>query len=275
MTDDHLATNLDFWEQSVPVHVAAPSYAVERLIADPTLLSDVVAFDERLMGRLDGLDAVHLQCHIGTDTVSLARLGARSVTGYDFSAAAVAAGRDLAARAAQANVSFVEGELYDAPSVLGEQRFDLVYTGVGALCWLPDIAAWARVVAALLRPGGRLHVRDGHPMLMALEDDLSLTYPYDGGPVRFDDAWPDYADPDTVIDAPTVEFHHGLGSIVNAVIAAGLEITGLTEHDSVPWNALPGLMTELADLPGEYRLSDRPERLAHTFTLTARLSGSG
>ena len=69
------------------------------------------------------------------------------------------------AAGADATTTFVEGELYDAVDVLGESRFDLVYTGVGALCWLPDIEQWARVVAGLLRPGGRLHIREGHPIV--------------------------------------------------------------------------------------------------------------
>ena len=110
---------------------------------------------------------VHLQCHIGTDTISLARLGGR-VTGVDFSPGALAVARDLAV-ACGVEARFVESELYGVPEVLGPD-FDLVYTGVGALCWLPDIAGWARVVAALLRPGGRLYVRDAHPILNTLHD---------------------------------------------------------------------------------------------------------
>ena len=103
---------------------------------------------------------------------------------------------DSAARAgASATTTFVEGELYDAVDVLGESRFDLVYTGVGALCWLPDIQQWARVVAALLRPGGRLHIREGHPIVWTLSDprpdgELVIEYPYfeAGGATRFEEA---------------------------------------------------------------------------------------
>ena len=87
---------------------------------------------------------VHLQCHIGSDTLSLARLGGR-MTGVDFSPSALAVARELAA-AAGVDIRYVESELYAVPDVLGAD-FDLVYTGVGALNWLPDIAGWARVVA--------------------------------------------------------------------------------------------------------------------------------
>ncbi len=138
-------------------------------------------FDAARLGDIAGLDAVHLQCHIGTDTVSLARLGAK-LTGLDFSAPALDEGRRLA-EAAGAEIEFVESDLYGAPEALGRERFDLVYTGIGALCWLPDVRRWAEVVASLLRPGGRLFIREGHPMLWALTDPredglLVVEYPY-------------------------------------------------------------------------------------------------
>ena len=91
-------------------------------------------FDLPRLGDIDGLDVVHLQCHLGTDTLSLARLGAR-VTGVDLSPASLEVARDLAARAGT-SIEFVESDVYTAPAVLG-RRFDLVYTGIGALCWLP------------------------------------------------------------------------------------------------------------------------------------------
>src|SRR4029077_5637160 len=117
----------------------------------------------------------------GKDTLSLARLGAR-VTGVDFSPSAIGEARRLAVAAGIADARFVESELYATGDVLGAE-FDLVYTGVGALNWLPDIAGWARVVAAVLRPGGRLYIRDGHPMLNTLHDGidddvLRVTLPY-------------------------------------------------------------------------------------------------
>ncbi len=133
------------------------------------------------LGDIRGLRGVHLQCHIGTNTVSLARLGA-SMTGLDYSAPAVAAAQDLATRAG-ADARFVQADVYEAPAVLGRGAFDLVFTGIGALCWLPDIRRWAAVVTALLRPGGRLFLREGHPMMWALDefrDDglLVVRYPY-------------------------------------------------------------------------------------------------
>jgi SAM-dependent methyltransferase len=232
-----------------------------------------VAFDRPRLGDIAGLEAVHLQCHIGTDTVSLARLGA-SMTGLDFSPPALAQARRLA-EAVGADITFVESDLYGAPEALGTRRFDLVYTGVGALCWLPDIRRWAEAVASLLKPGGRLFIREGHPVLWALADPrpdglLALEFPYfeqteatvwsEGGT---------YVETDVVFTQNTThEWNHGLGEIVGAVLAAGLELTALEEHDTVPWNALPGQMHDTGH--GEFQLTERPERLPHTYTLQAR-----
>ena len=268
---DSLDVNRANWDERVPAHVASPDYAVERFYADPGFLSGVVRFDVPLLGPVAGLRGVHLQCHIGTDTVSLARLGA-SMTGVDFSVPAIGAARDLAAGTG-ADATFVRSDVYGAVDALGAGGFDLVYTGVGALCWLPDIRRWARVVAGLLRPGGRLFIREGHPMLWTLADPgddglLVVGYPY------FEQAEPQvwdqggtYVSTDAVFEhTVTHEWNHGLGEIVTALLEAGLTVTGLAEHDSVPWNALPGLMTES---DGEWRLTDRPSRLPCSYTLRA------
>ena len=128
----------------------------------------MVRFDLPRLGDISGLRGVHLQCHIGTDTVSLGRLGA-AMSGLDFSSASIAVARDLAARA-DADIDFHVADVYDAVDVLGAGAYDLVFTGIGALGWLPDIDRWGQVVADLLRPGGRLFLREGHPVLWSLGD---------------------------------------------------------------------------------------------------------
>jgi SAM-dependent methyltransferase len=270
---DYAADNLRQWDERAPAHAASPGYAVDRFLADPAYLSDVVSFDLPRLGDIAGLRGVHLQCHIGTDTVSLARLGAR-MSGLDFSPAAVAEARRLS-DATGAGVDYVVGDVYDAPDLLGRGAFDLVFTGVGALCWLPDVERWAQVVAELLRPGGRLFIREGHPVLWSVDEKqtdgtLLLTYPY----VEQDE--PDTFDEPGSYVPTEVEFehnvghtwNHGIGEIITAVLAAGLELTMFVEHDTVPWNAFDeGAMEQVA--PNEWRLVARPERLPHTYTLQA------
>src|SRR3954449_1818989 len=204
MTEDYRDVNRASWDERAPAHAASPGYSVQRFIDDPTFISDVVSFDVPRLGDIRGLRGVHLQCHIGTDTISLARLGAR-MTGLDFSAVALGEARRLAS-ATGADVDFVESDLYAAPDVLERSAYDLVFTGIGALCWLPDIRRWAAVVSALLRPGGRLFIREGHPVLWSLDekhtDQLVIDFPYfeRAEPMVFDD-------PGTYVETE-VQFRH-------------------------------------------------------------------
>ena len=270
--DDYRDINRASWDERAPAHAGSPDYRVQSFIDDPGFISPVVAFDLPRLGDLSGLRGIHLQCHIGTDTVSLSRLGAR-MTGLDFSPVAIDLARNLVARTGD-QVSFVESDVYDAVTALDGEQFDFVFTGIGALGWLPSISRWATTVAALLRPGGRLFIREGHPMLFALADPrpdglLVVDFPY----FERDEAtvWDEggtYVETDVVFTANTThEWNHGLGEIVSALHAEGMQITGLVEHDSVPWEALPGQMTK--DDRGEWRLSDRPWRLPASYTLRA------
>ncbi len=261
------------WDERAPAHAGSPGYGFEQFASDPSYLSDVVRFDLPRLGDISGVDGVHLQCHIGTDTVSLARLGAR-MTGLDFSGVSLEHARRLAASAG-VDVDFVESDLYDAKQALGGRAFDLVYTGIGALLWLPEIQRWAAVVAELLRPGGRLFMREGHPVLFSVADAredglLVLEYPYfeQPEPLKWDEAGT-YVETDVEFSATvSYEWSHGLGEIVTALLERGLQITRLEEHDSVPWEAIGrGQMEQIGG--GEYRLVDRPSRLPHTFTLEA------
>ncbi|HTP18355.1 MAG TPA: class I SAM-dependent methyltransferase [Solirubrobacteraceae bacterium] len=272
MADRYVELNRESWDERAPAHAASVDYAVGRFVEDPSFLSDVVRFDLPRLGDIHGLRGVHLQCHIGTDTISLARLGA-GMTGLDFSPASLEQARRLSERAGP-HVEFVQAEVYDAVAALGSARFDLVFTGIGALCWLPSIVRWAKVVAELLVPGGRLFLREGHPMLWTLEDErvdgeLVVEYPY----FERDEAMV-YDYPGTYVETAatfthniTHEWNHGLGEIVTALMDAGMDLTMLVEQDSVPWEALPGKMTKLP--LGEWRLTDRPWRLPHSYTLQA------
>ena len=269
--DEYLTLNRAMWDERAPAHAASPDYALERLVADPERVSDVVRFDRLRLGDLTGLRGVHLQSHIGTDTLSLARLGA-TMTGLDFSAASVVQARALAA-AAQTPIDYHVADVYDAVEVLGAESYDLVYTGIGVLCWLPDVARWAQVIAALLKPGGRFFIREGHPVLWSVDQDrmdgsLIIDFPYfeRGEPILWDEPGT-YVDTDAeLVQTRSAQWNHGLGDIFTALLTAGLTITGFEEHRSVPWQAMPDMV---ADEDGEFRLPDRPDRMPLTYTLQA------
>lgn len=272
---DSFAVNKANWDERAVLHAASPDYNFADFVADPAYLSGVVRFDRPRLGDVTGLRAVHLQCHIGTDTVSLSRLGA-SVTGLDFSGPALAEAQRLAS-AADAPVDFHEANVYDAVEVLGAGQFDLVYTGIGALCWLPSVARWASVVAGLLRPGGRLFIREGHPMLWAMDETADPAWPRHpyfehAEPLVFDEPETYVATDQPLKNSVSHSWNHSLGEIITALLENGLTLTGFTEHDSVPWNAIPGQMDhdEAAD---EWRMKDDPRRVAASYTLQAVKGG--
>ncbi|RJQ85315.1 class I SAM-dependent methyltransferase [Amycolatopsis panacis] len=270
---DSFAVNRANWDERAPIHARSAEYGFARFRSDPGHLSDIVRFDLPRLGSVAGLRGVHLQCHIGTDTLSLARLGAR-MSGLDLSPASLAQARALA-ESTGAEIDYHEANVYQAVDVFGEDRFDLVYTGIGALCWLPRIGEWADVVTRLLRPGGRLFLREGHPMLWGLDDEAERAWPkYDyfehPEPLVFEDDSTYVAAEEPLRTTVTHSWNHGLGEIVTGLLDRGMTLTGLTEHDTVPWNALPNEMERTEH--GEWRLRDNPRRIAATYTLQAVLS---
>ncbi|GMU41500.1 MAG: methyltransferase [Chloroflexota bacterium] len=236
----YLDANRARWDESVPIHVASQGYDLAGFLAGEKSL---YATETEEVGDVTGKALLHLQCHFGMDTLSWARLGAR-VTGIDFSGPAVEAARDLASRIGVADARFLQSDVYEAPRVLDE-RFDVVYTGIGALNWLPDIRGWARVAAGFVRPGGFLYLYEAHPMLWALENErtdgaLVVGYPYFEVPAPIA-----YESDQTYVDGPRLknqagyEWNHGLGEIVTAIIEAGLRIEFVHEHRELAWRALP------------------------------------
>ncbi|MBB3999931.1 class I SAM-dependent methyltransferase [Aureimonas pseudogalii] len=250
-TQAFFAANLANWNERAALHATdtTGSYRIAKVLAGGSSLHAIEA-DE--IGDVAGLDVVHLQCHIGLDTLSLKHLGARSVTGLDFSPTALAAARDFAARAGT-QARFVEASIYDAPEALGE-RYDLAFVTWGAINWLPDIAAWARVVAAVLRPGGRLYLLEGHPMMNQcdlVEGRLVVTYdartPEDR-PLVFDEEETYTGDARKLTATRNYEWIHPVGVVVGALLAAGLRLDFLREHDRLAWQAFPGMVEAGEDL---------------------------
>ena len=266
--------NLAGWEDRVPIHIGPGGYDVAGLLADPRRLTNTVRRDRDALGPLDGLRVAHLQCHLGTDTLSLARLGAASVTGLDFSPSAIAHCRSLFERAGRAG-RFVEGDVHDAERLLGE-RYDLVYASIGAINWIPSIRRWIAVAASLLAPGGRLYLRDVHPFSMVIDPEtdleLRLRYPYGerAEPLTMHEA-ETYSGDGTKLAHPTThEWSHGLGEIVQAALDAGLVVRGLAEHFYTEWQMLPSMIKDADD---RWVLPEAPERVPLLFTLQATRPG--
>lgn len=271
-----IAQNRENWDDRAALHEAS-GYGIEELVADPELLSPAIRQDRGRLGDLSGADVIHLQCHLGTDTVALKRLGARRVVGVDLSPASIRRARGIAERAG-ADIEFVVSDVYDArAAVTGDA--DLVYTSIGVLCWLPDVTAWARVIASLLRPGGRVLVRDDHPMFMTIDEDTSdglrITQPYFQRvePLTWDDAG-SYVE--AAPDAPPIrhgvnnQWNHAVGEILTALLEAGLVLDSFEETMTSAWCPWPELMVREGD---GWRLAENPDRLPLQFVLTAHRPG--
>lgn len=225
---DWRGLNRTNWDDRVPVHVASEFYDLDGFRAGAGSLRP---FEAAEAGDVTGKRLVHLQCHLGLDTLSWARRGAL-VTGLDFSEPAIEAARSLAADLG-IDASFVAADVYDAVTALGGRRFDVVYTGIGALVWLPDLARWARVVAALLAPGGFLYLVEGHPFAQVLDDvqGAAVVRDYFDDQPRVEDYPYTYTDGPPLEHTRSVEFQHQLGQVVTALVDAGLRIDFLNEHD--------------------------------------------
>ena len=257
-------TNRAHWDEIAPVHLKA--YRVEELLGGVSLIDEVQKGE---LYPVAGKRLLHLQCHIGTDTLSLALDGAR-VTGVDFSPQSIHIARELAQKM-NLEAKFIEANVLELPEGLGE--FDIVYTSQGVLCWISDIQRWAQAVARHLKPGGIFYIFETHPALMMFDDtqadSFQIKYPYfhRPEPMHFEDEYPDYADSAYIPKTATYEWQWSLADIVNALIGSGLTIELLNEHDKCFFKALPG-MTRTAD--GWWILEGFEGMIPMAFSLRAR-----
>ncbi|MEY2565926.1 MAG: hypothetical protein QOE35_455 [Actinomycetota bacterium] len=232
MTDEWRDANKGRWEEMAAIHPTTAEYDLEGLVAGQDRLRP---WEPEELGPVDGLDLIHLQCHIGTDTVGWARRGAR-VVGLDFSPTALRAAAELAQRCGL-EMEWVESDIYDAVAAVGGRTFDVVYTGVGALNWLPDLTRWADVVRALLRPGGVLYVYELHPTwMMLVEDGKTICMDSIDAPFRrWEDEEPtSYADDAPMQHSVSWERAHAIGELLTAVLDVGLTIELFHEFDVTP-----------------------------------------
>jgi SAM-dependent methyltransferase len=257
--DDWRALNRANWDERVAIHRALPGYDARR-IRDGTARLNAV--EEAEIGPVAGLRVLHLQCHFGHDSLILASRGA-DVTGLDFSAPAIAAAREDA-ESLGLKARFVLSDVYAARQAIPKPAsFDLVYATWGTVCWLPDIAEWARIVAYFLRPGGRFYFADAHPAAYVFDDMApgpagkpGWFAPYfAAAPIVVDEPC-DYADPDARLEnRRTVQWLHPLSAIIGSLLEAGLRLDRLHEHPRVAWK----MFSQLAqDGDGCWTWPDRP-----------------
>jgi SAM-dependent methyltransferase len=264
---EYLRLNRAWWDERAPIHAAGDFYDVDGFIAGRDTL---LPFEDELVGDVDGLDLVHLQCHMGMDTLSWARRGAR-VTGLDFSAPAIETARGLAERIG-VDARFEVADVYDALDVLGS-TYDLTYQSLGSLNWHPDMARWSEILFALTRPAGRSVLLEGHPMSWVLDDDgEKVEYPYfaTAEGQRIADEGGTYADlTATTVNNETIEWMHPLSEVMEALLGAGFVIERFVEHPFTVFPLWPWL-EEREDPPKTWWAPDHRPTLPMMFSLVAR-----
>jgi SAM-dependent methyltransferase len=233
-----IAANRANWDARAPIHVASEFYGLDGGRPAESWFADYEWDD---LGDLDGAELLHLQCHLGTETLAFAAQGARA-TGLDFSGESIARARALAEERGL-EIDYVQADVHDARAVL-RGEFDIVYTGKGSLCYLPDLDRWAAVVHDLLKPGGSLYVVEFHPLLYALgvvpidgSEELTLRADYLAGRGPEErDATRTYTDGPALTESTvSYEWRHGLGEVVTALTGAGLRIDRVREDHRLPW----------------------------------------
>lgn len=233
-----IAANRANWDARAPIHVASAFYGLDGSRPAESWFADYEWDD---LGDLRGAELLHLQCHLGTETLAFAAKGAR-VTGLDFSGESIARARALAEERGL-EIDYVRADVHDARAVL-RGEFDIVYTGKGSLCYLPDLDRWAAVVHDLLKPGGSLYVVEFHPLLYSLgvvpidgSEELTLRADYLAGRGPDErDATRTYTDGPALAGATvSYEWRHGLGEVVTALTGAGLRIDRVREDHRLPW----------------------------------------
>ncbi|MDF2232476.1 class I SAM-dependent methyltransferase [Albimonas sp. CAU 1670] len=268
---DPLAANLARWNARAEIHMADRTgfYDVEGVVAGTRTFEGVSDAD---LGPVEGLRIAHVQCHFGLDSLILARKGA-VVEGLDFSPVAIEGARALAAQTGLP-ATFHLGDAMRAAEVMGAGRFDMVFVTWGTICWLPDVFAWGAQVAALLKPGGRLFFRDGHPAAQALDPvDGRLVPCFDWrtareAPLRFEEETTYTGDADALPPVADHEWIHPVSDIVMALLRAGLRLDGIEEHDFLVWDMWPGVTERGED--GLWRLP--PGQVRVPLSLTVRAS---
>lgn len=262
MNDTFFEANKQLWNDKTEVHVQSEFYDM------PTFrkgISSLKSIELEQLGSIDGQQLLHLQCHFGQDSLSLARMGA-NVTGVDISDKAIRQARQLSEEL-QTPARFICCNLYDLSSHLKEEVFDLIFTSYGALPWLPDLKPWAALIARHLKPGGTLHLVEFHPVVWMFDNFFeSVAYSYFNKHVIEEDIEGTYADYEAPIKGKSFSWNHDLGEVLGALLEAGLEIRAFRELDYSPYPCFPKVV-EIA--PGRFQIPGLEGKIPMVYALKA------
>ena len=249
------------WNDRTEVHFDSEFYDNKSFLEGRNTLNDI---ELALLGDLKGKSILHLQCHFGQDTISLARLGAKAV-GIDLSDNAIEKAR-LLAEQTQADASFVRSDVYDLPNQLDEQ-FDIVFTSYGTIGWLPDMDKWAAVINHFLKPGGKFVFAEFHPVIWMYDDNFKeIAYSYfNTGPIIEMDTGT-YTDREAPITNQSVGWNHSQSEVINSLIKQGLTIEAFNEYDYSPYDCFNETV-QVA--PNKFRIKHLDDKIPMVYAILA------
>ena len=265
---EHFEVNKKMWDARVSVHVKSEFYAVEKWLEGEDKIEPMTLAG---LGDVKGKSILHLQCHFGQDSLSLARMGAK-VTALDFSKPAIEKGREYNEKM-RLNVKFVEANVYNIREHI-EGQFDIVFASFGAICWLPDLEAYAKIVNEYLKSGGFFLLAEFHPTLYLFDfDTKKVAYPYFEKPnmePELDDDEGTYTDGGDGMAGGSYFWPHSLQETFSAFLNQGLQIEQFKEYPYSPWNCFPN-MVETGNR--EFVFGGFGVSFPHTFVLKIRKDG--
>jgi ubiquinone/menaquinone biosynthesis C-methylase UbiE len=255
----YLDINKELWNNKVPHHLASDFYDMPAFLGGQTSLKHI---ELALLGDITGKRVLHLQCHFGQDSISLARMGAQ-VTAVDFSEKAIEVANDLNQQTGQ-DVRFICADIYSLPDVLDEQ-FDIVFTSYGTIGWLPDMDKWAQVVTHFMKPGGTFIFVEFHPVVWMLDDAMqAITYRYFKDEPIIEVTEGTYADPNAQLKDESISWNHGLAEVVSALLKQGLSMEQFEEYDYSPYACF---QTVTQEGPEIYRPAHLGNKIPMTYAL--------
>ena len=234
---DFFEINKNSWNQKVESHLKSKFYDVDGFKKGKSSLNTI---ELDLLGDIKGKTILHLQCHFGQDSLSLARMGA-TVTAVDFSENAIISANNLA-NELNIEATFICCNIYDLPDYLNKQ-FDIVFTSYGTIGWLPDIKKWAKIVSLFLKPEGQFIMAEFHPFVWMYNSSFSeITYRYFNSGEIVETESGTYADKSAELVLKTVGWNHGISEVLNALISNDIQIEIFNEYDYSPYNCFQNMV---------------------------------
>jgi SAM-dependent methyltransferase len=235
--DSYLEINKSSWNKRTGIHFESDFYDVKGFLEGASSLKSI---ETDLLGNIQGKSLLHLQCHFGQDTISLARMGARCI-GIDFSEEAISKAKELNATA-KTDAQFICSDVYALPENLKGQ-FDIVFTSYGTIGWLPDLDKWAAVIAHFLKEGGTFVMADFHPALWMLDEQFThIKYPYFNKASIVEEEKTSYTENKTPLELKSVTWNHSIADILTALISHRITIEVFQEFDYSPYECFEKLI---------------------------------